>query len=113
MHALDMHSGAEQPGFPVELAGPAQNNPSLTFNPYALSQRPGLLLMNGVVYVGFGGLSDKPPFQGWIFGVSTAGQITARWTAVSGAKNGAGIWQSAGGEGGAARRGGGGGGAEG
>ena len=49
--------------------------------------------MNGVVYAAFGSHCDKPPWQGWVFGVSTAGQVTARWVARS-SGSGAGIWQS-------------------
>ena len=56
-------------------------------------QRPGLLLMNGVVYAAFGSHCDTPPWQGWVFGVSTAGQVTARWVDDHD-RNGAGIWQS-------------------
>ena len=35
--------------------------------------------MNGVVYAGFGSDCDTRPWQGWVFGVSTAGQVKARW----------------------------------
>jgi iron transport multicopper oxidase len=77
------------------MGGTAQNNPQQTFNPYGENQRPGLLLMNGVVYAAFAGNCDKPPYQGWVLGVSTEGHMTSQWVAVSGTKNGAGIWQSA------------------
>ena len=36
-------------------------------------QRPGLLLMDGVVYAAFGSHCDITPWQGWVFGVSTGG----------------------------------------
>jgi iron transport multicopper oxidase len=52
-----------------------------------------LLLMNGVVYAGFGSHCDTTPFEGWVFGVSTAGHVTARWVSVT-SPNGGGIWQS-------------------
>ena len=46
-------------------------------------QRPGLLLMDGVVYAGFGGHCDITPYQGWVFGVNaTTGAVTARWSAL-------------------------------
>ncbi|MGZ4232203.1 MAG: choice-of-anchor D domain-containing protein [Solirubrobacteraceae bacterium] len=45
------------------------------------------------MYAGFGGHCDVGPYQGWVFGVSTAAQITARWVDTAG-QNGAGIWQS-------------------
>jgi PQQ-like domain/Protein of unknown function (DUF1573) len=93
MDAIDLNTGAERAGFPVSLAGTAQNHAGVTFQPATQLQRPGLLLMNGVVYAGFGSDCDIGPWQGWVFGVSTAGQTTARWVAVPGG-NGAGIWQS-------------------
>jgi Abnormal spindle-like microcephaly-assoc'd, ASPM-SPD-2-Hydin/PQQ-like domain len=93
MDALNVATGAEEPGFPVELSGSAQNAPGQTFEPETELQRPGLLLMEGVVYAAFGSDCDTPPWQGWVFGVSTAGTVKARWsTEVEG--SGAGIWQS-------------------
>jgi len=95
-HAVDVATLNEQPGFPVLIQGNADNNPGLTFDPKYELQRPGLLLMNGVVYAGFAGICDTPPWQGWIFGVSTAGQITARWSAEPALSNGGGIWMTGG-----------------
>jgi Bacterial lectin/PQQ-like domain/Abnormal spindle-like microcephaly-assoc'd, ASPM-SPD-2-Hydin len=93
MDAVNMTSGVEEPGFPVEMAGAAQNAPSRTFAPTTQLQRPGLLLMGGVVYAAFGSHCDVKPWQGWIFGVSTAGKVTTRYVDNLTAE-GAGIWQS-------------------
>jgi hypothetical protein len=93
MDAVDLASGSEKSGFPVELSGSAQNHPSMTFEPTHQMQRPGLLLLNGVVYAGFGSHCDRQPWQGWIFGVSTSGQVKARWVSIP-EGYGAGIWQS-------------------
>ncbi len=93
MDALDASTGAQRPGFPKRLEGTAQNAPGVTFQATTELQRPGLLLLDGVIYAGFGGHCDFPPYQGWVFGVSTAGAIKARWSAITGG-NGAGIWQS-------------------
>jgi hypothetical protein len=93
MDAIEVATGAEKAGFPVLLSGTAQNAPSKTFQPTTELQRPGLLLMNGVVYAAFGSDCDAPPFQGWVFGVSTSGAVTARWVADA-TGEGAGIWQS-------------------
>ncbi len=93
MDALDMTNGQERPGFPVLLSGTAQNAPNRSFYATNQLQRPGLLLLNGVIYAAFGSHCDHAPWQGWIFGVSTAGTVTARWidnTTV----DGGGIWQS-------------------
>jgi hypothetical protein len=94
MDAVEMASGTERPGFPVELSGSAQNQPGATFNPTNQLQRPGLLMMNGVVYAAFGSHCDHSPWQGWVFGVSTAGAVKARWVDVPAGHTGAGIWQS-------------------
>ncbi|HEV2973505.1 MAG TPA: choice-of-anchor D domain-containing protein [Solirubrobacteraceae bacterium] len=93
MDAVNMSTGGEEPGFPVELAGTAQNAPGRTFTPTTQLQRPGLLLLEGVVYAAFGSHCDREPWQGWIFGVSTAGKVTARYVDNTTAE-GAGIWQS-------------------
>jgi hypothetical protein len=93
MDALDIATGQERSGFPVQLSGPANNDSSVTFNPQTQQQRPGLLLMNGVVYAGFGSHCDSSPFEGWVFGVSTSGQIKARWVSVTNG-NGGGVWQA-------------------
>ena len=94
MDALDVATGQQRPGFPVRLTGTADNDPAMSFLAANQQQRPGLLLMGGVVYAGFGGHCDYGPYQGWVFGVSTAGQITARWLDNTSGIDGAGIWQS-------------------
>jgi hypothetical protein len=93
MDAVDVATGTEEPGFPVQLDGTAQNAPAQTFQATTELQRPGLLLMEGVVYAAFGSSCDIAPWQGWVFGVSTAGAVKARWVADA-SGNGAGIWQS-------------------
>lgn len=94
MDALRVDTGQELPGWPVQLDGSADNAPAQTFDAEDQDQRPGLLLMNGVVYAGFGSICDIGPFQGWVFGVSTAThRVTARWVSVANF-NGAGVWQA-------------------
>jgi len=93
LDALDMTTGAEKAGFPVRLTGTAQNASAQTFDATHELQRPGLLLMDGVVYAAFAGHCDITPYQGWVFGVSTGGVVKARWVADQ-TGNGAGIWQS-------------------
>ena len=93
MDAVDVSTGAQQPGFPVLLNGTAQNAPGQVFHPGTELQRPGLLLMGGVVYAAFGSDCDTPVWQGWVFGVSTQGAVKARWVADE-TGEGAGIWQS-------------------
>ena len=96
MHAVDVTTGIERAGFPVTIQGVADNNPAQPFTPVTQHQRPGLLLMDGVVYAAFGGHCDAPPFRGWVVGVSTAGQIRAMFSTRAGdaAASGNGIWHS-------------------
>lgn len=103
MHALNLNdNGAEEPGFPVLIAGTASNDPSLTFDPFHELQRPGLLLMGGNVYVAFSAHCDISPWEGWIAGVTESGTLQTMWTTVATASDsspdpGAGIWMSGGG----------------
>lgn len=99
LHALDLTTGTERSGWPVTIAGSAQNDPSAAFNSENQMQRPGLLLMDGVVYVGFGAHCDVQPYRGYVVGVSTASaSITAMWaTDPTTVGSGAGIWQAGGG----------------
>ena len=100
MHALDLsNKGAELPGFPVKIQGTASNNPGQTFNATKELQRPGLLLLGGVVYAAFGAHCDISPWQGWIAGVSEAGALSTMWTTMGSgtSSTGAGIWMSGGG----------------
>ncbi|KRE80254.1 choice-of-anchor D domain-containing protein [Arthrobacter sp. Soil763] len=98
MHSLDRSTGVERPGFPVLISGAPTNDPSRPFNPMTAMQRPGLLLMNGVVYAGFASHCDYAPFVGYVVGVSTAGRQTTMWATESGNSNAeGGIWQSGGG----------------
>ncbi|MBW8805288.1 MAG: cell wall-binding repeat-containing protein [Catenulisporales bacterium] len=96
LHALDAETGRERPDWPVEIKGTADNDPTTQFDAFHQMQRPGLLLMDGVVYAGFGGHCDVTPYRGYVVGVDTAtARQTAMWTdEAGGASSGAGIWQS-------------------
>ena len=73
LHALNLATGGEKlPGPALITAsvpgtGDASENGTLTFDPYYHNSRPGLLLMNGSVYVGFASHCDFSPFHGWLF----------------------------------------------
>jgi Abnormal spindle-like microcephaly-assoc'd, ASPM-SPD-2-Hydin/PQQ-like domain len=98
LHAVDLATGQEKPGFPVQIQGTADNAPGVTFDATHELQRPALLLMDGVVYLSFGAHCDKTPYRGWVAGVSTTGTLKALWAAIeSPSVSGAGIWQSGGG----------------
>jgi outer membrane protein assembly factor BamB len=94
MHAVELSSGKEVANFPVKIEGEAQNLHGVKFEATQELQRPALLMMNGVIYAGFGSHCDKAPYQGWLAGVSTSGRLATMWaTGVQGAS----IWQSGGG----------------
>jgi len=93
LDALDLSTGGQRPGFPVRLTGVADNAPGLTFDPRMHLQRPGLLLLDGVVYAAFGSHCGLPTHQGWVFGVGTDATIRARWSTTD-QGSGAGIWQT-------------------
>jgi len=94
MNAVELTSGKEVANFPVKIEGEAQNLPGVQFEPFQELQRPALLMMNGVVYAGFGSHCDHEPYEGWIVGVSTSGQVTTKWATSA---HGGSIWQSGGG----------------
>ncbi|MDH6122255.1 hypothetical protein ABH930_006514 [Kitasatospora sp. GAS204A] len=99
LHALDPATGAERPGWPVTIAGAPSNDPSGAFDPYRQMQRPGLLLLGGVVYAAFGSHCDFGPYRGYVVGVSTGkAAVSSMWASEVGSSNdGGGIWLSGGG----------------
>jgi hypothetical protein len=100
LHALDVTSGAEKYGGPVVIAatvpgtGNGSSNGSLTFDSEWENQRPSLLLLNGIVYIGFAAHGDAGPWHGWILGYSetTLKQTGAFCASPNG--TGAGVWMS-------------------
>ena len=98
LHALDITTGAEKFGGPVLIQGTVPGTGSgssggtLAFDGSYERQRPGLLLLNGVVYIAFGSADDTGPWHGWIFSynAATLQQINVFCTAANG--SGGGIW---------------------
>lgn len=99
LHALDPHTGAERAGWPAPISGSPSNDPAHPFDPKTAAQRPGLLLLDGAVYAGFGSYCDYDPYVGYVVGVSTTtAKVTAMWSTEAGTNDGgAGIWQAGGG----------------
>ena len=102
LQALSASTGQEQSGFPVQITGTPSNTPGVPFNESYEMQRPGLLLLNGVVYIGFASDCDITPYRGIVVGVNaTSGAITTMWSDESGVgsdeNSQAGIWQGGGG----------------
>ncbi len=70
MHVLDLVTGAEQAGSPFALSpvvpGSVDNGTNLLFDQQKQQARPGLLLLDGLVYVSFGSHGDEMPFHGFL-----------------------------------------------
>ena len=90
LHALDLTTGAEKFGGPTEIT-------ANEFTPFTQLSRPGLLLVNGTVYMGFGSVGDFPTWHGFVMGydASTLQQAAVyNSTPENNDVGGAGIWQS-------------------
>jgi hypothetical protein len=98
LHALDVTTGAERSGWPTRIVGTPANDPSHPFLAETVNQRPGLLLMDGVVYLAFGSQCDFGTYVGLVAGVNIASHAIAMWSDEVGASSTmAGIWQAGGG----------------
>jgi hypothetical protein len=83
LHALDLATGAEQPGWPVTLYDdPAEE---LVWGALALA--------DGHVYAPTGSYCDAGPFEGKVIGVDLASKKVSTWVSVpAGSGGGGGIW---------------------
>jgi hypothetical protein len=74
VHALNLATGAEEFSGPKDVqasfpgTGDNSNGTSVIFDPGAYKERPGLLLLNGVVYTSWSSHCDIAPYAGWILG---------------------------------------------
>ncbi len=98
LHALDSTTGQERPGSPAEItgsiAGTGDGGTVDLLDPLRHLQRPGLLLLNGVVYVAFGSHGDVGTYHGWLVGYdATTLQQVGIFNATPNGAQGA-IWQS-------------------
>lgn len=103
MDALNVQTGQAPSNWPaggVPIVGHADDDVNTVFGGERETQRPGLVLVNGVVYAAFGSQCDYGPWEGWLVGVSeSSASITTMWSsetnvALSSTGPGAGIWQS-------------------
>jgi len=104
LHALDLTNGKDKVP-PVRIAGPppSPQHPCdypTGYNPCTEKQRAGLLLVGGIIYVGFGGTDNKPRTDGkpnvhgglFAFDAKTLAQV-GQWISTPAGING-GIWGS-------------------
>jgi len=100
LHGINIVTGAEQPGSPVQISasvrgsGDGSVNNVVSFDPMRNNQRQGLTLVNGIVYITYSSHCDWNPYHGWILGydAKTMKQITVYNDTPDG-ENG-GIWES-------------------
>jgi hypothetical protein len=98
LRKIDVQTGNLLASTEIQTANavsPAGGGAAVFFNPLTQLNRPGLLLMNGAVYIGFGTLNcDQKDYQGWVFGyrASDLAQTAAFVDATDWQQ--AGIWQS-------------------
>ncbi len=91
LHALNLSTGAEQSGSPVQIQASG-------FSSVDALQRPGLLLVNGNIYFSFASHCDHGSWKGFTFAYSAASLAQVGIFNPSPDDNGAGIWQSGNGD---------------
>jgi len=69
---LSIDTGAVKPGWPVDMPTKAKSG-ATTFTSNVQGQRGALAVLDGTVYVPFGGrFGDCPTYHGWVVAISTA-----------------------------------------
>jgi hypothetical protein len=92
VHAFSVMDGSERPGFPVVVTGTSGGT---TFNPVAQNQRSALSLVNGILYVAYGGhAGDCGSYHGWVFAIDAKDpKKMGAWATLG---QGEGIWATGG-----------------
>jgi hypothetical protein len=102
LHALDLATGAEKFGGPVEIHATVRGHGGgnvggkISFNPLIQFSRVGLLLLDGVVYIAWASHGDVGPYHGWVMGYTAKGlrQVSVFNTTPDSLRGG--IWMSGG-----------------
>lgn len=104
LHAIDLATGAEKLGGPVDVSptapgtGANSQNGTVTFDPGTHYQRCALLLAGGVVYVGIGSNAESnSDNHGWIVGYKASDLTPTMTFCTSPNDNWSSVWQSGGG----------------
>src|SRR5580704_15854825 len=78
LHALDLLTGNEKTPGPVVITGTVSgtgdgsSNGQLAFDNLHQLNRPGLLLLNGTIYLAYASHCDFGPYHGWLFAYDAA-----------------------------------------
>jgi hypothetical protein len=100
LHAIDITTGQDKNGGGVLIQGSVSGTSdwnsdgkgTIIFNSKYQLQRPGLLLVNGVVYIAFGSHGDNNQYHGWVFAYDAASlQQLGIWNTTPNGRGGA-IW---------------------
>ncbi len=104
LHALSLIDGSERASSPVDLTtaitfpgtGNGSSGGNVSFDPFRENQRPGLALVNGVVYVAWASHGDQGAYHGWILGFdkTSLARVATHNTTPNGRQGG--IWMSGG-----------------
>jgi hypothetical protein len=100
LHAISLTDGSERPSSPVVIdasvlgSGEGSLDGIVRFDPLRNNQRAGLLLHDGVVYIGFSSHCDEGPYHGWLLGYDarTLSQVVAYTPTPDGRQGG--IWMA-------------------
>ena len=100
LHAIDLTTGNEKSGSPVTIAGTypgtGDGGTTVAFNARQENQRPGLALVNGIVYIAWASHEDKAPYYGWVMGYNASNLTQASILNVTPNVHYGGIWMSGG-----------------
>ena len=99
LHALDIRSGVEKSGWPIDIVATVNGaSGQVAFAPLPQQQRPGLLLSNGIIYLGYGSNGCDANAQGWVLAYNPANQPQQMQVGVfnssPGEPWGASVWQA-------------------
>ncbi len=102
LHAIDLASGSEKTGSPTSItsaityAGTGDGGSTVAFDAGDESQRPGLALVNGTIYIAWASHEDSAPYYGWVIGYTYSGSAFTRTAVLNVTPNVqyGGIWMS-------------------
>jgi hypothetical protein len=100
LHAIDIVTHAEKFGGPILISasvtgtGEGTSGGKVPFDPLRANQRPGLLLENGHVIIGWAGHCEIPPYHGWVMSYSASALAQEAVINLSPNGSAAGTWMS-------------------
>ena len=100
LHRLNLADGTETASSPVVISasvtgtGTGSSGGSLPYIALHQNQRPGLALVNGIVYIASGSHGDIQPWHGWIIGYNASTMTFAKAFCTTPNSNGGGVWMS-------------------